>query len=314
MYNDDYPINYAMLVSREPLHAAVCGKPDYDKATDKAILVWSDCDGTGRYFFRLTAGGSSTLIEAGASITANQSIGGIFPFKLEDDDVVMGANSKAVNTTMHVSGAGQDGLSFRSQGTRVCVDFELPADVPVLVGRNRVLLHGNNVDLAASQPCPAKESAVVEWKDPSPSNDPMMVDGNRISADAPLWATAINSWPISNYLLTDDYEVSFQLDHEPGGDSVIGLGVQEYTRNWRDVDYAFRVGPSVGIYEKGVWRDGWFPVSRGDVLSIKVDTGKLYYRLNGTTIAESSYDGAPDFYVDTSFGTGAYIVTVRPED
>ncbi len=191
------------------------------------------------------------------------------------------------------------------------MSFDLPEDVPVLVGRNRISLREDNLDIAASRPCIPNEYNVEEWTGLTwhNGNPSVVTSGNRISADVPRWAGTINSYPFSMYSMTNNYEVSFTVDYEPNEVSVIGLGIQEWTRNWRDIDYAFRVGTSLDIYEKGEWRAGSFSVKRGDVLSLYVNDGRMSYRLNGVEIASGTYGGSPDFYVDTAFGTGAYIVS-----
>ena len=63
------------------------------------------------------------------------------------------------------------------------------------------------------------------------------------------------------------------------------------------------------IYENGTWRTNAAALSQGDELSIYVNAGALEYRHNGVTVYTSTYAGTPDFYVDTSFKSGAVAFT-----
>ncbi|MCH5373866.1 MAG: hypothetical protein JJ992_07815, partial [Planctomycetes bacterium] len=87
---------------------------------------------------------------------------------------------------------------------------------------------------------------------------------------------------------------------------VVGLGVTESSRNWRDVDYALRSSAGeLKIYENGVWRLSSAALAVGDELEIYVKDLQIEYRLNGDTIYTTSIQGNEDFYIDTSFKQGA---------
>ena len=87
---------------------------------------------------------------------------------------------------------------------------------------------------------------------------------------------------------------------------VVGLGVEELSDDWTDVDYALRSSDGqLTIYENGTWRTDAAMLAQGDVLSIFVVDGAIEYRHNGVTVFNSTYGGTPEFYVDTSFKEGA---------
>jgi hypothetical protein len=111
---------------------------------------------------------------------------------------------------------------------------------------------------------------------------------------------------------TSDYEVSFTIDSSPGGSTwVVGLGVAETGANWRDIDYGLRSSSGeLRVYEAGTWRTTSDVLAVGDVISIAVSPGTLEYRLNGNPFWSTAYAGTPDFYVDTSFNTGAIALSV----
>ncbi len=106
---------------------------------------------------------------------------------------------------------------------------------------------------------------------------------------------------------TSNYEVSFTIDSNPAATTwVVGLGVAETGATWRDVDYGLRSSTGeLKVYESGTWRTTTAVLAAGDVISIAVSPGLLDYRLNGVTFWSTAYAGAPDFYVDTSFNSGA---------
>jgi len=111
---------------------------------------------------------------------------------------------------------------------------------------------------------------------------------------------------------TDDYELNLTLESDPAGSTwVMGLGVDEQSADWIDVDYAFRNSDGqLAIYENGTWRIDGPTLQQGDVLSIFVYAGTIEYRHNGITVISSSYTGTPEFYVDTSFNDGATEISV----
>ncbi|MEZ9527281.1 hypothetical protein AB4243_24385, partial [Enterovibrio norvegicus] len=78
---------------------------------------------------------------------------------------------------------------------------------------------------------------------------------------------------------------------------------------YTDIDYAFYiVNTTLYIYENGSHRVnfGAGSVAIGDVLTLEVDNGTVRYLRNGEQIREVSYSGdTPDFYVDSSFYSGA---------
>ena len=123
---------------------------------------------------------------------------------------------------------------------------------------------------------------------------------------------SVISLPLSSLGYSDNFEVQFTIDSDPLATTwVVGLGETETNSNWRDVDYALRSTSGVfQVYESGAWRTTGPALAQGDVVTIAVMSGLIEYRLNGVVMINSSYSGQPEFYVDTSFNTGAIALSV----
>ena len=104
-----------------------------------------------------------------------------------------------------------------------------------------------------------------------------------------------------------EYVVRFTITESVANSRfVVGIGVEEGGNDWRDVDYAFRsdVG-QLSVRENGTWITNGPTAGVGDVLALHVGTGSIEYRINDVLIHTSSFTGAPDFYVDSSFNSGS---------
>lgn len=120
------------------------------------------------------------------------------------------------------------------------------------------------------------------------------------------------SQPLSTLGFSDNYEVQWIVDSDPAATTwIVGLGVDESSSNWRDVDYGLRSsGGALKIYENGNWRTNGPALVQGDVISITVNAGVVEYRINSVVVYTSAYVGQPDFYVDSSFKEGAITLSV----
>ena len=158
----------------------------------------------------------------------------------------------------------------------------------------------------------ASGTPLTEWES---ATGGVSVSGNQISFDGSSggWnANSINSAALSSLGYGDTFEVRWTIDSDPSASVwIVGLGVTETSSSWRDVDFGLRNSNGIlKVYESGAWRTTGPALAIGDVISIAVDAGIIEYRLNGLTIFTSSYVGAPDFYVDTSFKSGPIALSV----
>ncbi|WP_281544687.1 S8 family serine peptidase [Grimontia sp. SpTr1] len=127
-----------------------------------------------------------------------------------------------------------------------------------------------------------------------------------LSANGGSWSYQANSARFSSYGFTDNYRLNFQVD-ALGTYNMFGLGNAESSASYTDIDYAFYIaGTTLYIYESGAYIGSFGTVAAGDDLALEVNNGTLAYYRNGSLVRSVSYSGStPDFYVDTSFYSGA---------
>ena len=124
---------------------------------------------------------------------------------------------------------------------------------------------------------------------------------------------SVNSAPLSDLGFAGDIEVRWTIASDPVNTTwVVGLGIDETTPDWRDIEYGLRSSRGVlEVRENGTWRTTGPTLSRGSVISLTVRNGIVEYRHNGSKIYTSTYAGSPDFYVDTSFKEGGVTFDVE---
>ena len=125
------------------------------------------------------------------------------------------------------------------------------------------------------------------------------------------WVNSVNSVPLADLGFTDDFELRLTLESNPSGTVwIAGLGTVESSANWNDIEYGLRSSSGqLTVYEGGLWRTAASNLAEGDVISINVSGGTIEYRHNGAVFYTSTYSGAPDFYVDTAFKSGAVSIS-----
>jgi uncharacterized repeat protein (TIGR03806 family) len=160
--------------------------------------------------------------------------------------------------------------------------------------------------VVATFPDPSAQ-AIWNWTD---STGGVSDTGNSLSYSGTpeTWSdNSINSAPLSLFGATDDYKVEFTVGRSPSAtDWIVGLGVQEADDGWRDVDFGLRsLGGVLAIYEKGAWILSGDSLVAGDRLGIAVHGTMLEYRVNGQTVHSRTVTAGQDYYIDTSFKTGA---------
>ncbi len=115
-----------------------CGAPNYDKATEKALFVWKDCQ-TGEWFVRNTAGGDPAGVFFDGKVFTNQSFVDVSGFDIESSDTLdYTTDPTVIDFLLKVWNNGEDGFEFTpfaDAGT--CLDLSGPSGVPVLVGSTK---------------------------------------------------------------------------------------------------------------------------------------------------------------------------------
>ncbi|CZF78583.1 Cell wall-associated protease precursor [Grimontia celer] len=168
---------------------------------------------------------------------------------------------------------------------------------------------GDNSDIdkdndGLSDELEARTSApVVDW--PVLTGNAAFTDGV-LTANGGSWGYQANSNRFSSYGFTDQYKLSFHVD-ALGTYNMFGLGKVEGSASYTDIDYAFYIaGTTLYIYESGAYRGSFGSVAVGDDLTLEVNDGTIVYYRNGELVRSVNYSGdTPDFYLDTSFYSGA---------
>ena len=112
-----------------------CGLPNYDPASDRALLVFQNCS-TGRWSLRATAGGVNTVFQG--SLDSSQPFSNQTAFRLEASDQFDVSNPSRIVFSLAVGGTGQDGFDFGSPaGASTCVNIQAPPGFVIEVGPNR---------------------------------------------------------------------------------------------------------------------------------------------------------------------------------
>ena len=175
---------------------------------------------------------------------------------------------------------------------------------------NAAILDGSATGTILDDDSTSSETPLTSWVF---HQGGVTTNGNVVSySGSPTnWVNSVNSVPLANLGYTDDFELRFTLDSNPAGTTwIAGLGLAESSANWTDVDYGLRsTGGQLTVYENGTWRTAASNLAAGDVVSILVNSGTIEYRHNGMAIYTTTYTGTPDFYVDTSFKSGAMSIS-----
>ena len=113
----------------------VCGEPDINTTEDRAIFLWNNCNGDGKWNVKATSGGGSVLTYSG-NITTDQSFNGVTPINIESSDTLT-SSSQNITFGMTMGSVWQDGFNFDVATGNTCFNMELPAGTEVLVGASR---------------------------------------------------------------------------------------------------------------------------------------------------------------------------------
>jgi hypothetical protein len=150
--------------------------------------------------------------------------------------------------------------------------------------------HGDSDAASVSIKVNDPDTALSNWIDHAGG---VTTQGNLVafSGTPQGWSNnTVRSVALSTLRYDDDYELRITLESDPAGTLfVVGLGVDEVSAEWTDVDYALRSSNGMlTVYENGTWRTNGAMLSQGDELSIHVNAGLIEYRHNGSLVYEST--------------------------
>lgn len=120
-----------------------CGRPDFDRNTDRGFFIWQDCP-TGDWFFRATNGGTSSEFTVEGRLRLSSDIQEPEPFNLNNigvQDIFDFSDPQNVRFRFRVFSIAQDGIDFRlAPDTKACLFVRTSDGSPIIVGRNNVEL------------------------------------------------------------------------------------------------------------------------------------------------------------------------------
>lgn len=124
-----------------------CGEPTFDKATEKGLFLWRDCNitETRNWHVRTTGGGSTTLISYEGSVSSNQEFLSVIPYRLEFKyDTLDDTDPGQIVYIMKMIRKGIDGFDFSfNPDANVCFNSSSqPMDAPVFLGSGRLEISG----------------------------------------------------------------------------------------------------------------------------------------------------------------------------
>ncbi|CZF82007.1 hypothetical protein GMA8713_02048 [Grimontia marina] len=131
-----------------------------------------------------------------------------------------------------------------------------------------------------------------------------------LTGNGGYWQSQANSERFSEYGFRSHYQLSFVID-SLGTYNMIGLGKEESSASYGDIDYAFYiVSSTLYIYESGASKGTFGRISVGDTLSIQIADRVIAYFRNNELLRTIVYEGeTPDFYIDSSFYSGVIEIS-----
>lgn len=118
-----------------------CGRPDFDRMTDRGFFIWQDCS-TNRWFFRATNGGASSEFSAEGRLRLSEDIQSPAPFNLNNigvQDIFDLSDPQNVLFRFRVFTIAQDGIDFNlAPDSDACLFVKTSDGSPIVVGRNNL--------------------------------------------------------------------------------------------------------------------------------------------------------------------------------
>lgn len=133
-----------------------CGKPSYNKVTEKSIFIWKDCAGSGLWHLRATAGGNPTTITYKANITSSQGFTSLTETSIESNDTVDNlSDPDKIDLELKLKKRGEDGINFGfPDAANSCFTLTgKPAGADVRLGAEKEVVTGS-FDLHTQATCP----------------------------------------------------------------------------------------------------------------------------------------------------------------
>ncbi len=137
------PLNLGTLLSCStttgPQPGDECGVPNYDASAEQGAFLWKDCAGSGTWYLRVTAGGSSAAMKYLGSITSASPVT-VSNYSIESSDNVDSSIPGNVSFKMNVLGKGVDGLDISPGSNGACLGIPGLAGGNLYLGSSKVVV------------------------------------------------------------------------------------------------------------------------------------------------------------------------------
>lgn len=132
-----------------------CLEPTIDRTQDLGFFLWSTCDGTDTWEMRASGGGTDTRFEFTGRVETPNGVTDLRPFQLGTNDVLNESVPNELNYTFVIRNNDIDGAGFTVDDIAACFIYTGPEGLPIFLGRDRVPLAGNTLDLINMGACMA---------------------------------------------------------------------------------------------------------------------------------------------------------------
>jgi len=117
-----------------------CGRPTFDRNTDRGFFIWRDCP-TNNWFFRAANGSRSDEFRVEGRLRLSNDIQSPEPFNLDNigtQDLFDSSDPQNVLFRFRVFASAQDGINFGLlPDTEACLFVSISDGSPIFVGRNK---------------------------------------------------------------------------------------------------------------------------------------------------------------------------------
>lgn len=150
-----------------------CGRPNVDRASEQGMYLWSNCDGSGTWFIRVTGGGHKGLVSYEGSLS---DISNLVESSIEAADELT-VTDDTLRYKMNVYNKGVDRVNFKAEAT-ACLTPATGAP-PLFVGSKKVAIGSASYRLATGEAC----DGVPRYACGEPSIDAVTEGGTYIWSD-----------------------------------------------------------------------------------------------------------------------------------
>jgi len=148
------PRNLESCSPPDPGDAPVCGRPNIDTSSDRALFIWKDCSSNSWHIFESASGSEVNSDNYAGYFESSAGITSADPLSLEDSDTLTYSGNR-VDFDIRTVKPWSDELRILAAGTgNTCLTItQRPGGVVTYVGRTRLSTTANRFDPTDLQAC-----------------------------------------------------------------------------------------------------------------------------------------------------------------